>query len=59
PIIGPRTLDQLNAYLGSLAVSLTDEDHARIDAVAPPGQAIVPYYAPPISDFGASLFGWI
>lgn len=59
PIIGPRTLEQLDAYLEALAVSLTDEDHARIDAAAPPGQAIVPYYAPPISDFGTSLFGWI
>ncbi|MEM9954528.1 MAG: aldo/keto reductase [Chloroflexota bacterium] len=59
PIIGPRTIEQLADYLGVLEISLTEEDHIRIDTVSPPGQAIVPYYAPPISDFEASQFSWI
>jgi aryl-alcohol dehydrogenase-like predicted oxidoreductase len=44
PIIGPRTIAQLNDNLGSLGVTLSDADHARIDALAAPGRATVPYY---------------
>ncbi len=43
PIIGPRTLEQLHENLGALELTLTEEDRKRIDAVAPPGRAIVPY----------------
>ncbi len=39
PIIGPRTLDQLEDNLGALEVTITDEDRTRLDAVAPPGKA--------------------
>ena len=35
-IAGPRTRDQLIDNLGALAVTVTAEDHARLDAVAPP-----------------------
>jgi aryl-alcohol dehydrogenase-like predicted oxidoreductase len=44
PIIGPRTLEQLEDSLKVLEVELTAEDLARLDAVAPPGRAIIPYY---------------
>lgn len=44
PIIGPRTLQHLEGSLKALDVQFSDEDFARIDAIAPPGRAIVPYY---------------
>ncbi len=44
PIIGPRTLQQLEDALPSLSVAWSAADFERIDAVAPPGRATVPYY---------------
>lgn len=44
PIIGPRTLEQLEDCLGSLTVTLTPDDLARLDQIAPPGRVTVPYY---------------
>ena len=44
PIVGPRTIEQLDDNLGALDVSLTDEDRQRIDAAAPPGGMIVKYF---------------
>ncbi len=38
PIIGPRTLDQLEDNLGALEVTITPEIEARIDALVPPGE---------------------
>lgn len=54
-IIGPRTFEQLEDNLRAVEVALTDEDRARLDAVAPPGRAIVPYYE---ADFGPHRFRW-
>ena len=51
PIIGPRTMAQLEDNLGSIAVEITGEDCARLDAVSPPGGSIVDYYR---ADFGPS-----
>jgi aryl-alcohol dehydrogenase-like predicted oxidoreductase len=34
PIVGPRTLAQLDDYLGALDVTLTDEQYARLDTVS-------------------------
>jgi aryl-alcohol dehydrogenase-like predicted oxidoreductase len=51
PIAGPRTLEQLDDALGALAVTLSDDDRARLDRAAPPGRATVPYY-------GADGFAW-
>lgn len=51
PIIGPRTMGQLEDNLGALDVELTDEDRNRLDVVAPPGRATVSYYD---ADFGPS-----
>jgi len=49
PIIGPRTLEQLEDNLKAVEVALTDEDRKKIDEIAPPGRATVPYYE---ADFG-------
>jgi aryl-alcohol dehydrogenase-like predicted oxidoreductase len=53
PIIGPRTLEQLTDNLGSLAVTVTDDDRKKIDAFAPPGRATTSYYE---ADFRASVY---
>lgn len=55
PIIGPRTLEQLEKYLEALHVRITGEDRKRLDEVAPPGGMIVPYYE---ADFGPHTFRW-
>lgn len=44
PIIGPRTLEQLEDNLGSVDVRLGDEDLAQLDEVAPPRSVALPYY---------------
>jgi aryl-alcohol dehydrogenase-like predicted oxidoreductase len=54
-IIGPRTRAQLEDCLGAVHVRLTAEDRARVEAVASPGRAIVPYYE---ADFGPHCFRW-
>ena len=43
PIIGPRISEQLIDSLTALQVTLTDEDLNRLDQVAPPESATVPY----------------
>jgi aryl-alcohol dehydrogenase-like predicted oxidoreductase len=55
PIIGPRTMEQLEDNLTGAAVQVTDEERARIDAVIPPGTEVVSYYN---ADFGASKYRW-
>jgi aryl-alcohol dehydrogenase-like predicted oxidoreductase len=54
-IIGPRTRAHLEDCLGAMHVRVTAEDRARLDAVTPPGRAIVPYYE---ADFGPHRFRW-
>ena len=44
PIIGPRTLEQLEDHLKSLEVTITDEERTRIDAIVPPGEVVAPFY---------------
>lgn len=53
PIIGPRTMDQLDDNLASINVSITAEDRQRIDQIAPPGNMSVSYYN---ADFGPYKF---
>jgi aryl-alcohol dehydrogenase-like predicted oxidoreductase len=53
PIIGPRTLDQLEDNLGALAVTVTAEDRARIDEIIPPGRHVSPFYE---AEFGPHPF---
>jgi aryl-alcohol dehydrogenase-like predicted oxidoreductase len=55
PIIGPRTMEQLEDNLGAAAVEITEVDRKRLDEVAPPGRATVPYYE---ADFGPHSFRW-
>jgi aryl-alcohol dehydrogenase-like predicted oxidoreductase len=55
PIIGPRTMEQLEDNLGAAEVKLTDGDHARLDEASSPGRASVPYYE---ADFGPHAFRW-
>lgn len=51
PIIGPRTMEQLEDNLASIDVEVTEADRERLNAVAIPGRAAVPYYE---ADFSAS-----
>jgi aryl-alcohol dehydrogenase-like predicted oxidoreductase len=53
PIVGPRTMDQLEEYLGAPAVTLSDADRAQIDALVPPGGVTSPLYE---ADFGPHRF---
>ena len=55
PIIGPRTMEQLEDNLGALNLTLTDDDRARIDTIAPPGRMVVPFYE---ASFGPNLYRW-
>lgn len=49
PIIGPRTMEQVEDNLGALTVTITAEDRAAIDALVPPGRMVSPFYE---ADFG-------
>ncbi len=58
PIIGPRTMEHLQDNLGAIAVEITADDRARLDAVSEPEQAIVPYYTGKLIDFKPTLHRW-
>lgn len=49
PIIGPRTMEQLEDNLGALSITLSAEDQAAIDRLVPPGRMVSPFYE---ADFG-------
>ncbi|MBI4427687.1 MAG: aldo/keto reductase [Ignavibacteriales bacterium] len=55
PIIGPRTMDQFEDNLRALEISLTDEDRAFVDRIAPSGRVTIDYYE---ADFGPSAYRW-
>ena len=55
PIIGPRTMEQLDDNLGALEVEITDDDRAAIDQLVPPGRMVSPFYE---ADFGPHQFRW-
>ena len=55
PILGPRTMEQLEDNLGAIEVEVSDEDRQRLDKSAPAGRAIVSYYE---ADFGPHKFRW-
>jgi aryl-alcohol dehydrogenase-like predicted oxidoreductase len=44
PIIGPRTMEQLEDNLASFDIQLTGEDHKALDAIVSPGEHISVYY---------------
>lgn len=58
PIIGPRTMEHLLDHTGSVEVSITDDDRERLDAVAEPEQATVPYYTGKMIDFQPQEYRW-
>ncbi|MDQ3815567.1 MAG: aldo/keto reductase [Armatimonadota bacterium] len=49
PIIGPRTMEQLEGNLVALEVKVTAEDRKRVDELIPPGTHVASYYE---ADFG-------
>jgi len=49
PIIGPRTMEQLEDNLKAFDVTVTAEDREIIDGLVPPGTHVSPYYE---ADFG-------
>lgn len=55
PIIGPRTLEQLEDNLGALKVKFSAEELAQIDQIVPPGTHVAPYYE---ADFGSHSHRW-
>lgn len=55
PIIGPRTMEQMEDNLGAVGVEITDDDRQRIDQVSPPGRAVVPFYS---ADWGPHTGRW-
>jgi aryl-alcohol dehydrogenase-like predicted oxidoreductase len=59
PIIGPRTLEQLIDNIAATTVRVTDEDRARLDALAPPWSSTLRYYDAAMAiDFRPSLVRW-
>ena len=44
PIVGPRTMDQLEDYLSALNVKVSEEDSRRIDTLFEPGTHLSAYY---------------
>ena len=59
PIIGPRTLEQATDNLGASKVTITDQDRARIDEIAPPLAATLRYYDAAMAiDFKPNFARW-
>ncbi len=59
PIIGPRTLAHLEDNLGALDVQLSADDQARLDAIAEPERATVPYYHGSMVNFKPNEHAWL
>jgi aryl-alcohol dehydrogenase-like predicted oxidoreductase len=55
PIIGPRTLEQLEDNLGALDVEFTSDDFEKIDSIVPRGTHVAPFYE---AQFGPSVYRW-
>ncbi len=53
PIIGPRTMEQLEDNLGAADVSFTEEELEQIDEIIKPGRMVSPFYR---ADFGPHQF---
>ena len=54
PIIGPRTMEQLESQLGATEVVLSDDVLDEIDAIVPPGRNLNPvdmgWTSPPLEN---------
>ena len=44
PIIGPNSMEQLEANLLALDVEISDEDNARVDELIAPGTSVAEFY---------------
>lgn len=55
PIVGPRTLEQLEDNLGAIEVEVGPEVDAALDSVVPPGEHVAEYYE---ASFGPNLHRW-
>ena len=55
PIIGPRTMEQIEDNLKALDVQITDDDRRHIDEVSAPGRMTSPYYE---ANFGPGQYRW-
>jgi len=55
PIIGPRTMEQLEDNLGAIDVSITHDDLVKIDEIVPPGSNVSPFYE---ADFRPPQYRW-
>ncbi len=47
-IVGPRTMEQWQSYLGALEVSLTEEDEHVVDGLVPAGTTAVHQFIDPM-----------
>lgn len=59
PIIGPRVMAHLDDNLGAIDVALTADDQARLDDLAEPEMATVPYYHGRMVNFRAADHAWL
>jgi aryl-alcohol dehydrogenase-like predicted oxidoreductase len=57
-IIGPRTISHLEDNWGATSIVIDDNDCQRLDEVAEPELAIVPYYHGSMIDFRSSQHSW-
>ena len=55
PIIGPRTMEQLEDNLKAADIELTPEDLAKVDEIVPPGSMVSPFYN---AEFGPHPHRW-
>ena len=53
PIIGPRTMEQLEDNLKAIDLLISDDDRKKLDGICAPGRMNVPFYE---ADFGPHLY---
>ena len=58
-VLGVRNSRQLQDQLGAVAVEFSDEELTRLDEIAPPGRATVPYYLDDdLADWSPAVHRW-
>ena len=58
PIVGPRTMAHLEDNLGAVGITFSAEDLEKLNAVAPPEEAIASYYNGRAMDFKPPEHRW-
>ena len=56
PIIGPRTIQQLEDNLGAINITFSDDELAQVDEIVPPGGMVSPFYRD--EGFGSHIHRW-